>query len=30
MTIGLIGRKPGMTRIFYEDGVSTPVTEIEV
>lgn len=27
--IGLIGRKVGMTRIFSEDGVSTPVTVIE-
>ncbi|KKN41517.1 hypothetical protein LCGC14_0722760 [marine sediment metagenome] len=30
MTIGLIGRKRGMTRIFNENGVSTPVTVIEV
>jgi large subunit ribosomal protein L3 len=30
MTIGLVGRKRGMTRIFTEDGVSTPVTVIEV
>jgi large subunit ribosomal protein L3 len=30
MPIGLIGRKAGMTRIFSEDGVSTPVTVIEV
>jgi large subunit ribosomal protein L3 len=30
MAIGLIGRKCGMTRIFTEDGVSTPVTVIEV
>ncbi|TMM45026.1 50S ribosomal protein L3 [Colwellia ponticola] len=30
MTIGLVGRKVGMTRIFTEDGVSTPVTVIEV
>jgi large subunit ribosomal protein L3 len=30
MTIGLVGRKAGMTRIFSEDGVSTPVTVIEV
>ncbi|AFJ03527.1 LSU ribosomal protein L3p (L3e) [Methylophaga frappieri] len=30
MTIGLIGRKRGMTRIFSEDGVSTPVTVIEI
>lgn len=30
MAIGLIGRKSGMTRVFTEDGVSTPVTVIEV
>ena len=30
MAIGLIGRKCGMTRIFTEDGVSVPVTVIEV
>ncbi len=30
MTIGVIGRKAGMTRIFTEDGVSVPVTVIEV
>lgn len=30
MTIGLIGRKRGMTRIFTEQGVSIPVTVIEV
>lgn len=30
MAIGLIGRKAGMTRIFTEDGVSVPVTVIEV
>lgn len=30
MTIGVIGRKAGMTRVFTEDGVSTPVTVIEV
>ncbi|MGL5451069.1 MAG: 50S ribosomal protein L3, partial [Aeromonas sp.] len=28
MTIGLVGRKVGMTRIFTEDGVSIPVTVI--
>lgn len=28
--IGLVGRKVGMTRIFTEDGVSIPVTVIEV
>ena len=30
MTIGLIGRKCGMTRVFTEDGMSLPVTVIEV
>jgi len=30
MTIGLVGRKRGMTRVFTEDGVSTPVTVIEI
>jgi large subunit ribosomal protein L3 len=30
MTIGLIGRKCGMTRIFTEDGASIPVTVIFV
>ncbi|MBU2864098.1 50S ribosomal protein L3 [Reinekea marina] len=30
MSIGLIGRKQGMTRIFTEDGVSIPVTVVEV
>ena len=30
MAIGLIGRKVGMTRIFCEDGVSVPVTVIEI
>ena len=30
MTIGVIGRKAGMTRIFTEDGVSVPVTVVEV
>ncbi|HEY5718530.1 MAG TPA: 50S ribosomal protein L3 [Motiliproteus sp.] len=30
MTIGLVGRKAGMTRVFTEDGVSVPVTVIEV
>lgn len=28
--IGLVGRKVGMTRIFTEDGVSVPVTVIEI
>jgi large subunit ribosomal protein L3 len=30
MKIGLVGRKRGMTRIFNEDGMSVPVTVIEV
>jgi len=30
MTIGLIGRKRGMTRVFTERGASVPVTVIEV
>ncbi len=30
MTIGLVGKKCGMTRIFTEDGASVPVTVIEV
>jgi large subunit ribosomal protein L3 len=30
MSIGLVGRKAGMTRIFNEEGVSIPVTVIEV
>ena len=30
MAIGLIGRKAGMTRVFTEEGVSIPVTLIEV
>ncbi len=30
MAIGLVGRKVGMTRVFNEDGVSVPVTVIEV
>ena len=29
MTIGIVGKKVGMTRIFTEDGVSIPVTVIE-
>jgi len=29
MTIGIIGRKRGMTRVFTEDGQSVPVTVIE-
>ncbi len=30
MSIGIVGRKCGMTRVFTEDGVSIPVTVIEV
>ena len=30
MSIGVIGRKCGMTRVFSEDGVSIPVTVIQV
>lgn len=30
MSLGLVGRKVGMTRVFSEQGVSTPVTVIEV
>jgi large subunit ribosomal protein L3 len=30
MTIGIVGRKAGMTRIFTEDGASIPVTVIEM
>ena len=29
MTIGIVGIKRGMTRVFTEDGVSIPVTVIE-
>ena len=30
MAIGIVGRKAGMTRIFTDEGVSVPVTVIEV
>ncbi len=30
MSLGLVGRKVGMTRVFSDQGVSTPVTVIEV
>lgn len=30
MSIGLIGRKCGMTRVFSEDGSSTPVTVLQI
>lgn len=30
MTVGIVGRKSGMTRVFTEDGASIPVTVVEV
>jgi len=30
MTIGLVGRKSGMTRVFTDEGLSIPVTVVEV
>lgn len=30
MSIGIIGKKIGMTRVFNEEGVSTPVTVVQV
>jgi large subunit ribosomal protein L3 len=30
MSIGLVGRKSGMTRVFTEEGTSIPVTVVEV
>ena len=30
MTVGLVGRKSGMTRVFTEDGASVPVTVVEI
>jgi len=30
MSVGLVGRKVGMTRIFTDDGVSVPVTVLDV
>lgn len=30
MTVGIVGRKSGMTRVFTEDGISVPVTVVEV
>lgn len=30
MSLGLVGRKSGMTRVFTEEGVSVPVTVVEV
>ena len=30
MSLGLVGRKIGMTRVFTEDGTSVPVTVVDV
>jgi large subunit ribosomal protein L3 len=30
MSLGLVGRKVGMTRVFTDDGISSPVTVLEV
>ena len=30
MSIGIVGKKCGMTRVFHEDGRSVPVTVVEV
>ena len=30
MSLGLVGRKCGMTRVFTEDGISIPVTVVQV
>ena len=30
MTVGIVGRKSGMTRVFTDDGASVPVTVVEV
>jgi len=30
MSLGLVGRKVGMTRVFAEDGSSIPVTVVDV
>ena len=30
MSLGLVGRKVGMTRIFTDDGISIPVTVLEI
>ena len=30
MTIGIVGRKSGMTRVFTDSGISIPVTVVEV
>ena len=30
MTVGLVGKKIGMTREFYDSGISIPVTVVKV
>ncbi len=30
MSVGIVGRKCGMTRVFNDDGISVPVTVVEV
>ena len=30
MTIGIVGKKVGMTRIFTEDGAAIPVSVVEI
>ena len=30
MSLGLVGRKVGMTRVFAEDGTAVPVTVLDV
>ena len=30
MTLGLVGRKVGMTRLFTDDGDAVPVTVVDV
>ncbi|RPG02050.1 MAG: 50S ribosomal protein L3, partial [Proteobacteria bacterium TMED51] len=30
MGLGLVGRKIGMTRVFNDEGASTPVTVVQV
>ena len=30
MSLGLVGRKVGMTRVFTEDGDTVPVTVVDV
>ncbi len=30
MSVGIVGRKCGMTRVFTDEGLSIPVTVVEV